>query len=282
MEKGRGVIAAALAAGCVLVVGATEGAPQAQDALPKGPAAILEEAFDHRYGIDFTSTVELVMRNRSGQELRRRFQTVSKVIEGRVHSMGRLIWPEYLRGMTILTIEAENRGHDAFLYLPSLDKVRRVSTAQRGDAFLGSDVTYEDMERQHAADFDVGAMVEEAWAGESVYRIEARPIKNYNYAAVTFLVAASDRAILAARYFKRDQSEAYRVIKAPRSHIVAREGHLFPGRLEVENLARGTTTEVEFRELEINPVIDDRIFSVSALEQERRIPGSEANEVNDR
>ena len=91
--------------------------------------------------MNVTSNIDLVMRNRTEQELRRRFRAASKLIDGRVHSVGRLVRPEYFRGMTILTIEAENRGHDAFLYLPSLGKVRRVTTAQRKDSFLGSDVT---------------------------------------------------------------------------------------------------------------------------------------------
>ena len=48
----------------------------------------------------------------------------------------------FLRPVTILQIEAVGRGHDAFVYLPSLRKVRRFTTSQRGDAFFGTDVTY--------------------------------------------------------------------------------------------------------------------------------------------
>jgi hypothetical protein len=36
---------------------------------------------------------------------------------------------------------------------------------------------------------------------------------------------------------------------------------------------RGTTTEVVIHELEINPEIDDRIFSAVTLEQKRGLPG---------
>lgn len=259
---------------------AEQGSPE-QDAVPPAPESILREAFAQRFRVDFTSTIELVMRNRSGQELRRRFEAASKVIDGRVHSTGRLISPEYLRGMAFLTIEADSRSHDSFLYLPSLAKVRRVSTAQRGDSFLGSDVTYEDLERQDVEDFELTSMSRETWAGESVYRIGTRPLKNYNYAAAEFLVAESDGAILATYHYKHNQNEPYRVIAAPRAGMVAKDGYVFPTRLRVENFSRGTTTEVEFGELRINPEIDDRIFSLAALEQERKLRAEEEEEASE-
>jgi hypothetical protein len=37
----------------------------------------------------------------------------------------------------------------------------------------------------------------------------------------------------------------------------------------VHNLSRGTATEVTFSELQVNPSIDDRVFSLRTLQQER-------------
>ena len=49
-------------------------------------------------------------------------------------------------------------------------------------------------------------------------------------------------------------------------------GHTLPTRLIVENLARGTTTEVMYHDLAVNTEIDDRIFSIRTLEQKGPIP----------
>jgi hypothetical protein len=264
-------IALALAA---LALCASAGAKglAAKDASLPSAEAILSAAFENRYEVNLTSNIDLIMRNRVGQELRRRFRAASKLIDGRVHSVGRLVRPEYLRGMTILTIEAENRGHDAFLYLPSLGKVRRVSTAQRRDSFLGSDVTYEDLERRRVADYELSSPELREWKGEEVYAIRGRAIRDFNYSHVVFFVALSDGAILETQHFKRGQVAPYRVISAPRERMIERDGHVLPTRLYVENRIRGTTTEVLFNELEINPPIDDRVFSVATLEQQRKLP----------
>ena len=264
----------ALAICCLATLGTTAPSqdPRGQDADPPTAESLLRTAFANRYEVDLTSKIELLMRDGSGQERRRLFRTASKVIDGRVHSVGRLIWPHHLRGMTILTIEARDRAHDAFVYLPSLGKVRRVSTAQRWDSFLGSDVTYEDLERRRVEEYELTSPEAGELAGERVYRIRARSRRDFSYAEVLFVIAQSDAAILDVRYFKEGESEPYRTVSAPRRFMVELNGHVLPTRMTVHNYARGTTTEVTFENLKVNPPIDQRVFSLVALEQERKLP----------
>ncbi len=244
------------------------------DATPLDPQRLLQEAFNNQYEVDSTATIELVIRNETGQERRRNFEAASKIIGDRLHSIGRLTYPEHLRGMTILQIEAGDRSHDAFVYLPSMQAVRRVSTAQRGDAFFGTDVTYEDLERRHARDYQIVDVSEDGVQGEPAYLVRAHPRLPQSYHEVRFWIARSDRAILQVHFLKRGADEPYRTIAAPRTSMERMAGHTLPTRLVVENRARGTTTEVLYRDLLVNPEIDDRVFSIRTLEQKRRIPGA--------
>jgi len=247
-------------------------AQPAADTPPRSARELLTRAFASRYDVDVSSTIELVVRSRDGQERRRTLQALSKRIDDRVHSIGRLTGPEHLRGMTVLMIEAAEQRHDAFLYLPSLATVRRVTTAQRGDAFFGTDITYEDLERQRADAFDLGAIGSGERAGEPVYLIDARPRRRGNYERVRFALATSDLAILEAEYFKRNAEQAYRVIRVPRETLIAQDGHVLPTRILVESRDRGTTTEVRLGDLRINPKIDARLFSVKTLQSRRPLP----------
>ena len=257
----------ALATASSLVLAAAE-----PSVVPEDAAAVLSLAFTNQYEVDTTSTIQLIMRNHDGQERRRHFQAASKRIDDRMHAIGRLVKPEYLRGMTILQIEAENRGHDAFVYLPSLRKVRRVSTSQRGDAFFGTDVTYEDLERRRTQDYEILSAEVVEFAGEDAYAIRVKPLRDSTYRVAIFTIALSDHVILEARYFKRGTGAAYRVMTASRTDMYRDQGHVLPRRLVVRNLSKGTTTEVTFQDLEINPEIDDRIFSIRTLEQQKDIP----------
>jgi hypothetical protein len=245
---------------------------RAEDAVPETAREVLAAAFDNLYEVDTISRLDLVIRDRSGQERRRTFHTVNKIIDDRLHSIGRLIAPEYLRGMTVMVIEAGGQRHDAFVYLPSLGRVRRVTTAQRGDAFLGSDLTYEDFERQYADDYEVAFAAAESVGGEPCHVIRGHPRRRYNYDHVDFFVARSDSVILESRYYKQGADSPYRVIESAREFMTNGGGHVLPKRIEVRNLVRGTTTEVMIHELAINPEIDDRIFSAVTLEQRSDLP----------
>ncbi len=243
----------------------------AQSAMPSSES-VLNAAFQNRYAIDAISRVELVMRNGSGEEIRRKVHYITKIIDDRLHSIARLTAPEYLRGMTILTIEQRDRSHDAFAFLPALGKTRRVATAQKGDAFFGSDLTYEDLERKRTDEFELGELVVAEHEGEAIYRIGGALVRKGIYSRVEFDVAQSDHAILATRYYKRGESEPYRVLETPRSGMVERGGHILPTRLLVSNARSETSTEVLIADLQVNASIPDRIFTVATLEQQRKLP----------
>ena len=235
--------------------------PGDEDVVPSSARAVLEEAFANLYDCDTRAKIELVMRSRSGAERRRVFQTARKDIEGHLHSIGRLVEPPYLRGMTVLTIDTEERGQDAFIYFPSQRRVRRITTAQRADSFMGSDVTYEDLERPRADAYRVEFLASEPFQGEAVRVILAVPNEPRNYTHVHFLVARSDSALLATRYFKRGAERPFRILRAERDSMLTDAGHVLPTEITVENLARGTSTRVHYYDLVVNPEIEDRIFS---------------------
>jgi hypothetical protein len=255
-----------------LAAGSTRAGAQEEDAAPLSAEQVLERAFATRYEVDLTSIIDLTMRNEAGEERRRRFEAMSKVIDDRVHSIGRLVEPDYLRGMTVLTIEASDRSHDAFIFLPSLDRVRRVSTAQRGDAFFGTDVTYEDLERRRASDYALASLATTRFAGEDAWVVAGAPVRPLAYDRVRFVIARDDFAILQVEHFKQDGDEPFRTITAQRASMVSRDGHVVPTRMSVDNRARGTHTEVVLTDLRIDPPIDDHAFSLTALESQRRLP----------
>ena len=259
-----------LAIPCAVVFSAASSAQIPAD-LPTS-ASVLTAAFANRYEVDAISRIELVMRGESGEVGRRKVEYITKMIEQRLHSIARLTAPEYLRGMTILSIEQRDRSYDAFVFLPSLGKTRRVTAAQKGDAFFGSDLTYEDLERKRIDEFELGELAVAELEGEAIYRIGGTLVRKGNYSQIEFDVAQSDGAILATRYYKRREEGPFRMLEAPRSAMVEQGGHVLPTRLLASDVHRGTATEVLVTELHVNASIPDRIFTVATLEQERKLP----------
>ena len=58
--------------------------------------------------------------------------------------------PTNVRGTGFLTFDYPdpNKDDDQWLYLPALRKIRRISSSKRGDYFLGTDLTYEEIKKE--------------------------------------------------------------------------------------------------------------------------------------
>ena len=89
--------------------------------------------------------------------------------------------PRSLRGTGFLTYDykEEGRDDDQWLYLPALRKVRRLSSSDRGDSFLGTDMTYEDMKLSNklsTQDYTWTRLGDEDVAGAPHHVIEGKAI----------------------------------------------------------------------------------------------------------
>ena len=78
-----------------------------------------------------------------------------------------------------------------------------------------------------------------------------RPLKDFSYSRITFFIAAADKAILEIRYFKLGAEEPYRRMTASRDAMERAHGFVIPTEMTVENIKRGTKTDVTLRDLEI-------------------------------
>ena len=64
--------------------------------------------------------------------------------------------PSNVHDTAFLTYDYADRNveDDQWLYLPALRKTRRISASDRGDYFLGTDLSYEDLKRQNKVSLD--------------------------------------------------------------------------------------------------------------------------------
>jgi hypothetical protein len=235
-------------------------------ALAEDAPALLREALARRYDCDLEARLRLVLFGRDGSRRTRELRSVSKRLDGRTHTLGRLLAPEHLRGMAVLSIEARGRAADVFVYLPSLGRTRRVGGRQRSERFLGSDLTWADLERHRAEDHAVLGAERDTSAGEPALRIRTR--RRDEAGRVEFVVALRDLAILRMDVVGPGD-HALRSLSMPREAMLASGDLRVPGRIEARDLRRGTRTRVDVLELRFDPEVDARVFSTVTLESGR-------------
>lgn len=259
--------------------GLSSAVPSWSQSHPQRPATqtdrIVNEAFDRRYSCAITGVVEIFTRKGSMEAMKRRLHVAAKFVGGRLHTYAVFQEPEYIRGMSFLGVESEDPrlSEQQFVYLPSLRKIRRVSGSQPTDSFLGTDLSYHDFQRQRADRYRSVSLREVVEGEERAIRARVEPRFDAPYSAIEYVIAASDRAILHTDYFKRGSVKPYKRMSMPRARIVSDERCSVPTLVLVEDGQRGTRTQLMISELRTNARLDDALFTTSALETRRGVPG---------
>ena len=83
--------------------------------------------------------------------------------------------PADVAGTGFLVIENDSGDDDQYLYLPALGKVKRITGSQRNQKFMGTDLTYADMESRNLRDAHLKRLADASLGGNATYVIEAKP-----------------------------------------------------------------------------------------------------------
>jgi hypothetical protein len=67
---------------------------------------------------------------------------------GETANLIRFLEPEDIAGTGLLSIDKADGSTDQWLYLPALDRVRRISSDRKGGRFVGSDLYFEDLQER--------------------------------------------------------------------------------------------------------------------------------------
>jgi hypothetical protein len=195
----------------------------------------------------------------------RRFEDgLSKVLV-RVHA------PNDLRGSGLLLIEKESRA-DMFVYLPDLEKVRRVTSRMLGGSMFGSDFTYEDFSQLQgmAAEGRSERLADADFDGSPVRVISHHPAEGSgsSYERVTTYVDAATCIPLRSEMYETGD-RLRKVLTADPSDVYERDGVRIPRRLRMEDRRDQSATDLVVTEIEVEVELKDRIFTVSTLERPR-------------
>jgi hypothetical protein len=182
-----------------------------------------------------------------------------------VHSRRLVIFdaPENIRGTAFLVQsqlapEAEDLR---WIYLPGLRKVRRVSGAQRGDAFAGTDFAYEDLAERGVDEDEHRLLRDEPLDGRIQHVVESTPVAESAYARRV--------AWIDAERFTLSKLELYDRPDRLQKRLTARwrqaDGLWFWDRLEMEHLLRRHRTVVETREVAHDQRLGDELWSEARL-----------------
>ena len=131
-------------------------------------------------GEQLTQQVTITMVDKRGKKQERSLMWFRKDFSDQRKSIIFYKSPANVKGTSFLTYDYNIREQDddQWLYLPALRKTRRISASNRGDYFLGTDLTYEDVKlatKIGADDYQFSVKDEKSEDGISYYVVEGLP-----------------------------------------------------------------------------------------------------------
>ncbi|MEM1140126.1 MAG: outer membrane lipoprotein-sorting protein, partial [Pseudomonadota bacterium] len=266
---GKAPLAIALALGGALAFGVV-----AQTADAETPGFDLAERISLRdEGQTSRRNLTMILIDKSGKERRRETLIYRRVVGEDRSSVIYFTAPRNVKGTGFLTFDYGDvtREDDQWMYLPALRKTRRVPASDRGDYFLGTDLTYEDVKKDMKfalADFTFEIVGSELVDGKQTTLLLCTPKnatieKQLGYSKVLARID-EDRAMPVFVEFWDVAGNPLKVIRVPMIENI--DGIWTVLRLEVDNLKTGHGTVFEYSDVAYEPV-DDAVFTKTAIER---------------
>lgn len=122
---------------------------------------------------DMKSNSTLILTNAKGKTQNKTIRSLSAD-----DNKKQIIWflaPARDKGVAFLKLENESGDDEMKLWLPAFKKIRRIKSSQKGDSFMGSDMSYEDMTSRNIDEYSYSLDGEDVLDGNKCWKLVSIP-----------------------------------------------------------------------------------------------------------
>ena len=223
-------------------------------------------------GVAVSRTLKMVLTDKHGKKRERTTISYRKYYGKDKKSVLFYTVPKRLKDTAFLTYDYADREDKQWLYLPAIRKIRRVSAADRGDWFLGTDFSYEDIKKETKIakeDYTFKLLGEESVDGHPCYKIESiakskKIAKELGYSRVVSLI---DKKIFIARevHFFDERGNPLKTLHS--TDIKKIDGIWTIGHMHMQNLQNRHLSDFYFQNVSYTKPVSDAIFSKQSLKR---------------
>lgn len=211
-------------------------------------------------------TVEMVLRNRAGQESTRRMDRLSLESTERGRGDRSLIVfeaPRDIEGTALLSHTRILEPDDQWLYLPALGRVKRISSGNRSGPFVGSEFAYEDLVSQEVDKYRYRWLRDERCDALPCAVVERYPrYESSGYTRQVVWWDLEEYRIRKIEYYDRKDALLKTLVY---DGWAEHDGYWRPARMTMENHQNGKSTELRFREWRFGTGIAETEFTAARL-----------------
>jgi len=248
----------------VLLVALALTAATAAFAEPTG-LSVMQAVHDRPQGKDMSGLLTMTLVDAKGKE---RVRSIKQIL-GTFGAVDKKLMvfqsPADVRGTSFMNWSYAEAGKsdDQWIYLPALKRVKRITSEGRGDYFMGSDFTYDDLGDRHpSADAHTLAGYETV-DGEPCWVVESVPKNPADLYSRTVTWISKEKSVGVKRDYYDKRGGLLKTLRV--SSVESVSGVWIIKKTEMQNAQKGTRTRMEFSDVKINTGITDGSFSELAM-----------------
>lgn len=240
----------------------------AQDGKDMTAQQIIDEMTSRTSALGFESgqaQLTLTIKDRAGDTRVRKLDVRSKKAAGGQRTLVRLLEPAEVKGQAFLFNENKTGEDDIWMFVPAFKVTRRVEGSQKKGAFLGSHISFSDLESRDVKESNSIRLPDESINKDDVFVIESSPkdASGSDYGKVVSYIRKKDYIPLKVKFFSKDGKDEIKTIFAQRLDVGA-DGKTFIKQMTV-NAKQGGSTMIVLDVLDSKVELPDTIFSKDQL-----------------
>ena len=218
---------------------------------------------------NFTARQTMLLRNRQGQESQRQLRIKVLEVDGDGDkSMFVFDQPRDVRGTALLVHSHKHAADDQWLYLPGLERVKRISSSNRSGSFMGSEFAYEDMSPQEVERFTYRYLADEP-CGELTCTLSERvpADKKSGYSRQLIWQDRDELRTWKVEYYDRKNEHLKTLVLGEYELYLDR--YWQAGEMTMVNHLTGKSTVLTWANYQFRTELDERDFSQTGLKRVR-------------
>jgi len=216
------------------------------------------------------SETKMIIVDADGNKRERKLLTRAKKIDGRGHIVTTFLAPPDVRGVKFLVIENPDGDDDQRIYLPALRRVRRITSSNKTDSFMGSTFSYADLQSYKSEDGTHTRKADMKLNGHDCFVVESipKPETDTQYSKLIYWVRKDNFVPIRGEFYDK-QGKLFKVLEVLKVEKLP-DGTWLTKLTKMSDVQARRVTVLEIMTYKINEPIEDFYFTERFLKDESR------------
>lgn len=225
---------------------------------------IMQKVYDLPTGEDVQGELTMTLVNKREEQRVRKLKQYTLNEKDMEKKIMFFLEPADVKGTSFMNWSYTNgKEDDQWIYLPALNRTKRISSGSKSDSFMGSDFSYDDLGDRHP-DQDIHQLLREETIDDNLcYVVESTPKDADHVYSKTISWINKDNFIGVKRAFYDPDGELLKILSVSKYEKIS--GVWIILQTEMRNVQKTHKTRMEFSEVKINQGVPANKFTERSM-----------------